>query len=176
MKEAGVSRMHIGVESGSERILKVMKKGITVEQAHEAFDLCREYGVTSLSYFMLGNPTEEREDIELTLDFIRKCRADYAHIAITTPFPGTELYRIGLEQGVFERDYWRDFASNPTEDFSPPVWTENFTQAELEQMRQQAYRSFYGRPSRLVRQVLAVRSFRELWTKAGLGARLLFSR
>jgi anaerobic magnesium-protoporphyrin IX monomethyl ester cyclase len=173
MKEAGVSRMHIGVESGSERILKVMKKGITVEQAYAAFDLCRKYGVTSLSYFMLGNPTETQEDIDMTMDFIRKCRADYAHIAVTTPFPGTELYRMGLEQGVFERDYWREFAANPDEEFQPPAWTENFTQEELEQMRQRAYRVFYTRPSRLVRQVLAVRSFKEFWGKARVGLRLL---
>jgi len=176
MKEAGVTRLHIGVESGSPRILKIMKKGITIEQAHNAFKLCRKFGITSLSYFMLGNPTETREDIEMTMQFIRKCYADYAHIAITTPFPGTELYRMGLEQSLFKRDYWRDFAVNPVEDFQPPAWTENFTQEQLEDMRQQAYRAFYGRPSRLGRQLLAIRSFKEFWTKARVGVRLLFSK
>lgn len=176
MKEAGVARIHIGVESGSPRILKIMKKGITVEQAHNAFKLCRKFGITSLSYFMLGNPTETREDIEMTMQFIRKCYADYAHISITTPFPGTELYCMGLEQGLFERDYWRDFAVNPDEHFQPPAWTENFTQEQLEDMRQRAYRAFYSRPSRLGRQLLAVRSFKELWTKARVGMRLLFSK
>ena len=97
MKEAGVTRIHIGVESGSSRILKIMKKGITIEQAHNAFELCRTFGITSLSSFMLGNPTETQEDIDMTMQFIRKCRADYAHISITTPFPGTELYRMGLK-------------------------------------------------------------------------------
>jgi len=174
MKEAGVTRIHIGVESGSSRILEVMKKGITVEQAHNAFDLCRKYGITSLSYFMLGNPTETAQDVDMTMQFIRKCRADYAHISITTPFPGTELYRMGMEKGIFKRDYWRDFSACPDEHFQPPAWTENFTQQQLEDMRQHAYRIFYSRPSRLVRQLLAVRSFRELWTKARIGARLLF--
>jgi len=176
MKEAGVARIHIGVESGSPRILKIMKKGITVEQAHNAFELCRKFGIISLSYFMLGNPTETQEDIDMTMQFIRKCQADYAHISITTPFPGTELYRMGLQQGLFERDYWRDFAVNPDENFQPPAWTENFTQEQLEDMRQQAYRAFYSRPNRLIRQLLAVRSFKELWTKAHVGARLLFSK
>jgi len=176
MKEAGVARIHVGVESGSPRILKIMKKGITVEQAHNAFELCRKFGVISLSYFMLGNPTETREDIDMTMQFIRKCRSDYAHISVTTPFPGTELYRMGLAQGLFQRDYWRDFAANPDEHFQPPAWTENFTQEQLEDMRQQAYRAFYGRPSRLIRQLAAVRSFKELWTKFRVGARLLFSK
>jgi len=176
MEEAGVARLHIGVESGSPRILEILKKGITTEQAHNAFELCRKFGVTSLSYFMLGNPTETREDIEMTMEFIRKCRADYAHISITTPFPGTELYRMGLAQGLFERDHWRGFAANPDENFQPPAWLENFTQEELEDMRLKAYRAFYGRPGRLMNQLLAVRSFKELWTKARIGARLLFSR
>ena len=176
MKEAGAARLHIGVESGSPRILEILKKGITIEQAHNAFELCRKFGVTSLSYFMLGNPTETWEDIEMTMEFIRKCRADYAHISITTPFPGTELYRMGLAQGLFERDHWRDFATNPDENFQPPAWLENFTQEELEDIRLQAYRAFYGRPRRLIRQLLAVRSFKELWTKARIGAGLLSSR
>ena len=176
MKEAGVARIHIGVESGSPRILKIMKKGITIEQAHNAFKLCRKFGIISLSYFMLGNPTETREDIEMTMQFIRECQADYAHISITTPFPGTELYHMGLQQGLFERDYWRDFAANPGENFQPPAWIENFTQEQLEEMRQRAYRVFYSRPSRLIRQLLAIRSFKELWNKARVGARLLFSK
>jgi radical SAM superfamily enzyme YgiQ (UPF0313 family) len=176
MKEAGITRIHIGVESGSPRILKIMKKGITVEQAHNAFKLCRKFGITSLSYFMLGNPTETREDIEMTMRFIRECQADYAHIAITTPFPGTELYHMGIQQGLFKRDYWQDFAANPVEDFQPPAWTENFTQEQLEEMRLEAYRAFYGRLSRLLRQALAVRSFREFWIKARVGARLLLSK
>lgn len=176
MKEAGVARLHIGVESGSPRILKIIKKGITIEQAYNAFELCRKHGMTSLSYFMLGNPTETLEDIEMTMRFIRKCKADYAHIAITTPFPGTELYNMGLRQGLYERDYWRDFAISPDESFKPPAWTENFTQEELVEMRSRAYRTFYGRPDRLIRQVLAVRSLKEFWAKFRVGARLLLSK
>jgi anaerobic magnesium-protoporphyrin IX monomethyl ester cyclase len=174
MKEAGVARIHIGVESGSPRILKIMKKGITVEQASNAFELCRRFGITSLAYFMLGNPTETHPDIDMTMQFIRQCRADYAHIAITTPFPGTELYCMGLAQGVFKRDHWREFAANPDENFQPPAWTENFTQQDLEDIRHQAYRAFYCRPGRLIRQLFAVRSVKELWTKVRVGARLLF--
>ncbi len=176
MKRAGVTRMHIGVESGSPRILEIIRKGITVDQAHQAFNLCRRHGVTSLAYFMLGNPTETRQDIEMTMDFMRKCRADHAHIAITTPFPGTELYRMGLQQGLYERDYWRDFAAKPDEHFHPPAWTENFTQQQLQTMCREAYRLFYARPGRLFRQLLAIRSFQELWTKSRVGIEVLFSK
>lgn len=176
MKRAGVTRMHIGVESGSPRILEVIKKGITIAEAYRAFESCRRCGVTSLGYFMLGNPTETRADIELTLGFLRKCAADYAHIAITTPFPGTELYRMGLEQGLYKHDYWREFAADPNEHFHPPAWTENFTQEELVALRQKANRIFYARPGKLARQLFAVRSFSELWRKSRVGMKVLFPK
>ena len=176
MKSAGVTRMHVGVETGSPRVLKVIRKGITLDQAREAFELCHRYRITSLAYFMLGHPTETMEDVEMTFDFIRECKADHAHISITTPFPGTELYRMGLRDGLYDRDYWREFAAGPDETFQPPAWTENFTQGQLEELRQEAYRKFYGRPGRLVRQALAVRSLGELWSKTRLGVKLLFSR
>ena len=125
---------------------------------------------------MVGNPTETREDIDLTFDFIRTCRADHAHIAITTPFPGTALYRMGLEQGLYDHDYWRDFAADPDQSFSPPAWTEHFSLEELERIRQEAYRKFYARPRRLLRELFAVRSFREFRAKTRLGAKLLFAK
>lgn len=176
MKAAGVARIHIGVETGSPRILEVIKKGITLEQAHQAFELCRKNRINSLAYFMLGNPTETRDDIEMTFDFIRTCKADHAHISVTTPFPGTELYRMGLAQGLYDRDYWAEFAADPDESFKPPAWTENFTQEELEELRKEAYRKFYGRPRRVLRELLSLRSLREFRTKARLGWKLLFSR
>ncbi|MBN1346281.1 MAG: B12-binding domain-containing radical SAM protein [Phycisphaerae bacterium] len=176
MKRAGITRMHIGVESGSPRILDIIRKGIDLEQAYEAFELCGKHGITSLGYFMFGNPTETRDDIEMTMEFLRNCKANHAHIAITTPFPGTELYRMGLEQGLYPNDYWQEFAAHPDASFQPPAWTENFTQQELEDLRQEAYRSFYSRPSRLLRQLFAVRSFGELWMKGRAGLKVLFSK
>ena len=176
LKKAGVARIHIGVESGSPRILKVMQKGITVAQAHHAFELCRKHRITSLAYFMFGNPTETQQDIDMTFDFLRKCRADYAHIAVTTPFPGTQLYQMGLDQGLYSHDYWREFAADPRPSFSPPAWTENFTFEELDAMRAQAYRKFYTRPGRVVREVLAIRSLKEFGAKARLGMKLLLAR
>lgn len=176
MKEAGVVRMHIGVESGSQRVLDAMQKGITVEQAYEAFELCRKFGVTGLAYFMMGNPGETREDVELTMKFIRDCAADYAHIAVTTPFPGTQLYRMGLERGVFSRDHWKEFAADPNESFHPPPWTENFEGEQLERMRRRGYRLFYSRPGRVLRQLAGIRSFREFKTKTSLGLKMLFGR
>jgi len=176
LKRAGCRRIHFGIESGNPEILKVLRKGIDLEAALDVFRAARRAGITTLAYFMIGNPTETAEQIEETFRYAVKFNPDYAHIAVTTPFPGTDLHRLGLENGLYEKDHWREFAARPEEDFVPPLWTENFTRDELIEMLNKGYRKFYMRPRFLIRKVFDVRSPSELWRKAKLGLRMAVSR
>ncbi|NQT83765.1 radical SAM protein [bacterium] len=89
LRKAGCRGIHYGVESGTDKILKVLNKGITVEQAGEVFQFTRKAGIMVLAYFMIGCPTETRQDIEKSLRVMNSLKPDYAHITILTPFPGT---------------------------------------------------------------------------------------
>ena len=173
MKAAGCSRVHYGVEAGTAEILKTLKKGITVEQIERAFKLTKDLGMTTLGYFMIGSPGETREQVLETVDFAKGLGADYVHVSVLTPFPATQIYFDGLASGQLPHDYWREFAANPTQDFVPLLWEEVLTRDELWELLQFAYRSFYGRPSYLLRQALKVRSLGELWRKARAGVKLL---
>ena len=133
-------------------------------------------GITTLAYFMIGNPTETREQIRATIRFALQLKPDYVHLAVTTPFPATDLYRMGLETGLYEDDYWRDFARDPRQEFIPNIWTELLTRAELFELLDEGYRRFYLRPGFVLRKLLDVRSLGELVRKAALGLRLAFSR
>jgi len=176
LKAAGCTRIHYGVEAGTAEILKVLRKGITLEEALNVFRLTRKVGITTLAYFMLGSPGETRAQMEETLRFARKLDPDYVHLSLTTPFPGTELYRMGLERGVFKGDYWREFARNPRPDFVPQLWTEALSREELVELLNEGYKSFYRRPGYLLRRLWEVRSFGELWRKARVGLKILLSR
>ncbi len=165
LRKAGCRGIHYGVESGTEKILKVLNKGITVQQAREVFQFTRKAGIMVLAYFMIGCPTETRQDIETTLRVMNSLQPDYAHITILTPFPGTKIYLDGLRSGMIRRDYWREFAANPQPDFSPPHWPE-IPAPELQKIIRRAYRSFYFRPAYLARRLTKVRSFGELKRKA----------
>ncbi|MCX7591620.1 MAG: B12-binding domain-containing radical SAM protein, partial [Kiritimatiellae bacterium] len=87
--EAGCRRIHFGIESGNERILKIIRKGVDLHRAREIFTFCRDLGIETLAYFMLGFPEEGPQEIEDTIRYALSLDCDYVHVAVTTPFPGT---------------------------------------------------------------------------------------
>lgn len=94
MRSAGCVRINYGIESGNPDILKVVKKGITLEQAERAVALTNKVGMETVAYFILGHPYETRETIRDTINFAKKLKADVVEFSIMTPFPGTELWKM----------------------------------------------------------------------------------
>jgi len=173
MRAAGCERIHYGVEAGTEKILKVLNKGITLTQARDAFRWTKEVGIETLAYFMIGSPTETREDMLQTIQFAKSLKADYVHITILTPFPGTKVYFDGLEQGIFKYDHWLEFAKNPDPDFTPRYWEGELNTEELMEMLNYAYRNFYLRPGYILRRAFQVRSIGEFMRKSRAGLKVL---
>jgi radical SAM superfamily enzyme YgiQ (UPF0313 family) len=174
LKKAGCRGIHYGIEAGTPKILKVLRKGIDLNKAKEVFDLTKKFKIQTLAYFMIGSPTETLEDIRQTFKVAVWLNPDFIHLTILTPFPGTPIYREGLENGIIQRDYWREFAVALNTDFQPPHWDENFTRRELEQLIIKGYKKFYTRPSYILKRLLSVRSFGEFKRKASAGLKVLF--
>lgn len=172
LKKAGCRGIHYGIESGSGKILKILNKGITIEQAHRAFTLTRKYGILILAYFMIGNPNETRKDIHTTFKVIKELNPDYVHMTILTPFPGTKVYSNGLEKGVIKRDLWKEFAEDPSADFVPPHWDEHFSRNELNKLLCVGYRQFYLRPLYIINQLIKMKSINEFKKKARAGIKV----
>jgi radical SAM superfamily enzyme YgiQ (UPF0313 family) len=172
LKGAGCQRIHYGVEAGTQKILDVLRKGITLEMVEKTFKLTEKTGIQTLAYFMIGSPSETREDILATIEFAKKINPDFVHFTITTPYPATDLYRLGLEKGILPYDYWREFAVNPTRDFKPMVWEENLSHRELMILLKKAYRSFYWRPKYIFKTIKNIKSLNEFFRKAAEGLRI----
>lgn len=173
LKEAGCQRIHYGIESGSQKILDLLRKEITLEQVEKAFKLTKKIGIQTLGYFMIGNPTETKEDILKTIKFAKKLNPDYVHITITMPFPATDLYFLALKEKIIPKDVWLEFAKNPSPKFIPPIWEENLTRQDLYNLIKKAYQEFYFRPSYLLKRLFTLSSFAEFKRKIKAGFKIL---
>lgn len=102
MKKAGCGEIDFGVESGSPRMLKILEKGITVEQVIKAFDMTRRFGILRGGTFIVGTPGETEADLRLTERLVKRIRPDFADFFFATPYPKTKLWEIAKEKGFKE--------------------------------------------------------------------------
>ncbi len=177
LKKAGCYRIHYGVESATPRLLDYLEKGSTPERVRRAFKLTREAGIQTYAYMMIGIPTETREEMFQSVDYVTKhLKADYAQFSILTPYPKTALYDRMLRDGIVTHDYWQEFAENPQEGFKVRFWNKDFTEQQLRELQDECMRRFYGRRDYIVQELRRIRTFREFAVKARVGARVLAPR
>jgi radical SAM superfamily enzyme YgiQ (UPF0313 family) len=104
LSQAGFKTLAFGIESGSPKILELIRKDITIEQVFETIKRLKKVGINSKYYFMAGFPTETINDLYLTTDLIQRMKQADCHIRIPawrvyTPYPGTNLYELSIKEG-----------------------------------------------------------------------------
>lgn len=110
MKKAGCIRIKIGVESGSDRILRKVRKGITTGQIREAVKLIKEQQLPLTIYLMAGFPGETSEDLRQTIEFAKELNADYYSLSILAPYYGTHIWSDLEKSGKkLDKDHWEYF-------------------------------------------------------------------
>jgi len=96
MKKVGLVQLDFGVESGSNRVLKALKKDSDDTAIRKAFAIARKVGLRTTATFMFGSPDETAEDVEQTMRLAREIRPDFVSSFFITPYPGTELMDLAL--------------------------------------------------------------------------------
>ena len=92
MKRAGCVRMFFGIESGNNRILSLMKKQITTQQAEKAVKAAKRAGIQAGAFFIVGYPGEDHGTVLDTVRFASSLPLDYLSFTMPYPIPGTPLY------------------------------------------------------------------------------------
>jgi radical SAM superfamily enzyme YgiQ (UPF0313 family) len=92
MKEAGCRLLIVGFESGDPQILKNIKKGATVQRAHDFVKDCHNLGLVIHGDFILGLPGETKASIRNTIKFAKQLDCETIQVSIAHAFPGTELF------------------------------------------------------------------------------------
>jgi anaerobic magnesium-protoporphyrin IX monomethyl ester cyclase len=103
MRDVGFQYIALGVDAGNNRMLKVVKKGETMEEIEDAIRNACELGYTVKLFFVVGNPTETRDDVEDMVKISRKYPIQEVHFNSIIPYPGTELYDWIQENNYFLR-------------------------------------------------------------------------
>ena len=93
LAELGCQRLWVGSESGSQRILDAMQRGVKVQAVRQAVALCRQYGIETGMFLMWGYEGEELEDIEATIDHVRSSNPDVFLTTVSYPIKGTPYYK-----------------------------------------------------------------------------------
>jgi anaerobic magnesium-protoporphyrin IX monomethyl ester cyclase len=147
MKSAGLKTIYYGVESGSQRILDLMKKGITLKQAEDAVKSAKNVDLEVLTSFILGYPGETEEDMNKTIDFSTKLDSDYSQYSILTPFPGTPIYNELKEKNLIDNDDWDEYTVlKPVLKYDEMGLNKKMVERKLAM----AYLKFYARPKYLM--------------------------
>ena len=139
MKKSGCCLIHFGVESGSDRILEQVQKGITVSDCIQALDLTRRIGIETALFMNFGFPGESPEEMDATVKLAIRLNPTYASFHLIVPFPGTRLARqIGVDAAAFPPHLYPHF---------------NFIDHDLNTLKKvlkRAYLRFYLRPAYLM--------------------------
>lgn len=163
MKAAGCARVNLGMESGSDRILALLKKNFTVVDIERACNLFQTADIEVDGMFMLGLPTETEAEIRETMDLALRLPVRYAIFNLFVPYPGCELYDRLMAEGKIHFSDWGDFTSYPGHGGRQPVYCpDTLTPERLMALQREAMRRFYLRPRFILGEL---RRFR--WSKAG---------
>jgi len=112
LKRAGCYRVTLGIESGNQQVLYDIKKNIKKEDAERTVKILKEAGLEAYTYFMIGHPTDTKQTIQDTRDFMKKLDPDMAEASIVTPFPGTELWEFFSKHNTDNIDWFNFFCQS----------------------------------------------------------------
>lgn len=145
MKDAGCALLAFGIESGSERVLKLLQKNDTnidwARSSKEVFRECRKLGIATVALFIIGSPTETNGDIEKSIELAKELRADIIQVHFFTLYPGSKAYRQ-FNHKIKERDISRLYHYS-----EPLINLSNLKLEELQKMQIIFYRKVLLRPN-----------------------------
>jgi len=153
MKNAGCRYVGFGVESGCPEILCRIGKSTDLSKTENVFRDCKELGIETAGYFIIGLPFETEETVTQTIKFAKKLETKNANFAILVPFPQTEVWEMAQrgEGGLkLKTRSWKMYGKQ----MGASLELEQLPTERLYKLQKRAYVSFYSKPSRLINYLL----------------------
>ena len=147
MRDNGLRLLLVGFESGSQRILLNIKKGMHVDFARRFMKDCHKLGITVHGTFIVGLPGETHETIKETIDFAKEINPHTIQVSLAAAYPGTFLYNQAMENGWFRKDANGLVANTGTQVSS--LEYPDLSHEEIFEALSTFYKRFYFRPSKI---------------------------
>lgn len=154
MKKAGLYSVSVGIESGSDRILKLMNKNLTTSTIKEKINLLTKEDIEVIGFFIVGYPGETKQDILKTIKFSKSLKLKRATFSAFKPFPGTLIYNELVKNGELKGLKWENFSLDKI------AWSpKGISNKQLKILRRKAFLEFYLRPKILFKMLLEIKNF-----------------
>jgi len=152
LKEAGFTWLAYGIESGNDRILESVTKGITVEKTKEVVKLTQEIGINVIGNYILGLPEDDLNSMQDTLNLAIELNCEFMNLYCATAYPGSPLYEQAVREDWRLPDTWAGYSPYSYEHL--PLPTKYLTSVEVLRFRDEAYVKYYSndRYQRMIRE------------------------
>jgi len=158
MKASGVNSITCGIEFGSQKILNMCKKGLSLEGIERQVNKIKSHGLRAQGFFIIGYPHETKRDINMTIELAKRLDLDAAFFGCYVPLPGSEDFGELLSTGKIkiEEIDWDTLFSVEAHDVSY-----HLSKREIVDLKKIAYRSFYFRPGIILKVLSRVNSMKQ---------------
>jgi len=146
-KKAGLYQVSLGFESGDQDSLDSINKKISIKQSIDAMELVKKAKLESIGFFMLGLPADTEKSLQKTINFAVRLSPTFAKVALTIPFPGTELFADYEKKGLIKSRAWNMYNLHSSADiYRHP----NLEIKTIKKYYNKFYYAFYLRPGYLI--------------------------
>ena len=155
MKDAGLTRIEFGIESGSPRVLKRLGKGVDLPRIRASFRMARHAGLVTMGFAMINTPGETPDELDQTEREVLRIDPDFLQLSFCTPYPGTPLYDECRDGGLLVTEDWAEYRFLRT----PVIRNPWLSPDQLRARHGRILRRFYLRPRKALRlaQLMATR-------------------
>lgn len=157
ISKAGCHHLLLGIETGSEKLMKEIGKSIDKSKYHKVVKIAHKYNLEVRGAFILGHQKETLETMKETLQFAIDLDLDFYQPSIMTPYPGTQLYIDSKVNDLLTHQEYELYGQNEV-----ILKMDNLSSAELLKFLRYSYFRFYLRPKSIYRQLKKLKSLRHL--------------
>ena len=152
LRDAGLSNVGFGIETGSERVAEIIKKGISKDRVRKSVKLAKDLGLDTWGFFIIGLPGDDEVSVQETIDFAIELDLKFAKFLILKPFPGSEVYYQLNAKGLIDSREYSEYGV-----YTAPVHhLDTLSQERILELQRLAFRKFYFRPKKIFEHIIAI--------------------